>query len=505
MNLPEIVLRLSIDGIPLFKSAKTQFWPILCTMLNTSSSAIFAVSVFCGKGKPPSLRAFLGPFIDELNQLRKNGLEYRGKVFKNFHLQSIICDAPARSYIKVIKGHRGFGACERCSTKGICENNRLIFPDLNAPLRTDLDFRKGDDPHHHMGVSPLEMYLPDFDMVYGVPLDTMHMAHLGGMKKLMKDIWVGTLPVHANLNSKHRLTTKQISIMTSQILRLKEFLPKKEFRSRRGQSMDNICFWKAREFRLFLLYTGPIVLKKVLSEEKYNHFILFHTGMRLLSNPSSNRDQIEKAGIILKEFVSEFGRIYGKHNLCYNIHSLIHLYLDCLIFGCAESFSAYRFESFLGGMKKVVRSGSRPLAQWARRSSENEQVKDNKKTVSVFDHSPEIPFSESVIPNSDTDSYFYFKDKRKIVKVRKISGSRVLCSKLRLLRDPDLFAFNFIDISNGKDVKIRSTELDIFLWSGFERNELSLPLDEFDNSVKCINFPDVKKDVNVVIPLLHMC
>lgn len=38
------------------------------------------------------------------------------------------------------------------------------------------------------------------------------------------------------------------------------------------RDLDVLNFWKATEFRTFLLKTGPIVLNGKLSSEAYNHF-----------------------------------------------------------------------------------------------------------------------------------------------------------------------------------------------------------------------------------------
>ncbi len=52
------------------------------------------------------------------------------------------------------------------------------------------------------------------------------------------------------------------------------------------------------------------------------------------------------------------------------IHSLSHLANDCRVHGSLESFSAYPFESFLGSIKGLIRSGYSELAQIGRRLSE---------------------------------------------------------------------------------------------------------------------------------------
>ena len=84
---------------------------------------------------------------------------------------------------------------------------------------------------------------------------------------------------------------------------------------RRGRKLELLGRWKATEFRLFLLYAGPIVLKGLVTEEKLNHFLKLHTALTLLLSPSIDSQQTEMARVLLKEIVLKMSEIYGKENL----------------------------------------------------------------------------------------------------------------------------------------------------------------------------------------------
>lgn len=58
-----IALDLNIDGLPLFKSSSTQFWPILGRV----EGHIFVISLYCGTSKPP-LIPFLQKVISEMKE-----------------------------------------------------------------------------------------------------------------------------------------------------------------------------------------------------------------------------------------------------------------------------------------------------------------------------------------------------------------------------------------------------------------------------------------------------
>ena len=91
----------------------------------------------------------------------------------------------------------------------------------------------------------------------------MHLVLLGVMKRMINKIWRGKLPLC--------FSAQQIKIVNYDIEKCKHRLPR-EFQ-RKGQPLDKASNWKAT----FLLYTGPIVLKAGLNEEKYVHFLNIRT------------------------------------------------------------------------------------------------------------------------------------------------------------------------------------------------------------------------------------
>lgn len=57
------------------------------------------VAIWCGNSKPTILNDYLGPFVNELNEILQNSIFING--FKiTVKVRCFICDTPARSYIK---------------------------------------------------------------------------------------------------------------------------------------------------------------------------------------------------------------------------------------------------------------------------------------------------------------------------------------------------------------------------------------------------------------------
>lgn len=142
--------------------------------------------------------------------------------------------------------------------------------------------------------------------------------------------------------------------------------------NRKPRGLCEIDRWKATEFRHFALYFGPIVLKDIISEEQYHHFLAFHVAASILTNDKLSKVErhIKYAEELLVWFVHKMKDLYGVETLSYNIHSLTHVADDVRNFNTLDSVSCFPFENFLGYLKSLIRSPNRPLAQIVRRLSE---------------------------------------------------------------------------------------------------------------------------------------
>ena len=143
--------------------------------------------------------------------------------------------------------------------------------------------------------------------------------------------------------------------------------------SRKPRSLLELDRWKATELRFFMLYSGLVVLKTHVDSILYDNFILFSLAMRILLSPTLCISHVDYAQILLTEFVKQFGAIYGRESLVYNVHSCIHLCDDAKKFGSLENISAFPFENFLGKLKRMCRKPNQPLQQIVNRISESRE------------------------------------------------------------------------------------------------------------------------------------
>lgn len=181
-NLNTIELSINVDGLPIFNSSIKGYWPILGAIVNKEfkNSKPFPIGIFYGKGKPNDEEDFLKYFIEEFLKL-KNSFQIFGKKI-DLALKYIVCDAPAKSFILCTKYFNAYHGCTKCTQKGTFLD-KVVFLEMNSPLRTDDSFRNKDCMEYHRKDSPLLAL--DVGLVSQVPLDYMHLVCLGVTKKLL--------------------------------------------------------------------------------------------------------------------------------------------------------------------------------------------------------------------------------------------------------------------------------------------------------------------------------
>jgi hypothetical protein len=224
-------------------------------------------------------------------------------------------------------------------------------------LYSDETFQNQNFVNHHEGRSPLsELKL---GLVSQVPLDYMHLVCLGIMKKLLL-IW-SSGPLTC------RLGPKQVLELSRRLISCKSYLGR-DF-NRKCRSLKDLKHWKATEYRTFLLYLGPVVLKGILSTNMYSHFMLFHTAIYILLS-YTDKAWVTYAGSLLNRFVGEASFVYFREIMVYNMHGLLHLHEDALNLGSLELYSAFEFENSMQYLKKLIRMNRSHLSQVVKRVKE---------------------------------------------------------------------------------------------------------------------------------------
>lgn len=145
--------------------------------------------------------------------------------------------------------------------------------------RTDELFTARTYVNHQIGETPLVLYR--IPCISSFVLDYMHCVCLGVVKRILWLLKQGQTVC--------KLSHVQLGELSNKLVSYSGKLPS-EF-ARQPRSLAELERWKATEFMQFLLYTGPIVfvLRKILSKERYIHFLTLAIGISILLESDSHK------------------------------------------------------------------------------------------------------------------------------------------------------------------------------------------------------------------------
>ena len=467
-SLDRIIISLNIDGLPLFKSSNTSVWPVLGAITNLKPMKSFLITVTVGNSKPSNLD-FLNETIIDLNNLLINGFDYNERHF-GVTLSCIICDAPAKAFVKRVKQYSGYYGCDKCDQRGLYIG-RMTYPETdNLTYRTDASFRNQSQEEHHKPDERSPFLNLPIDMVRDFPIDYMHQVCLGVMKKLII-CWM------RGPRSNARLSGGLIDQISTRLKSFVQFVPR-EF-ARKPRRLDEIDRWKATEFRQFLLYTGPFALKNVLPNNLYKHFMCLSVAVNILVNKTLASFHSNYAHQLLTYFVRRCSVLYGQEVCVYNIHSLVHLKNEADIFGCLDKCAAWPFEIYMQQLKRKVRMGNNLATQLVKRVHESMEQVSNVHTTKCN----KIRFKK---PNNMycTDSGRYCEVIRPINTEEKAFLCRVYHSSEYSFRYP--------------------CNSDIIGHAKFSKENYNIKTLEADKLViRCMRLPSIEENKVVFLPLQH--
>ena len=239
----------------------------------------------------------------------------------------------------------------------------------------------------------------------------MHLVCLGVMRRILHFLKNGPRQC--------KLSSGQFSRISENLLALRGKMPN-EF-VHQPRSMNELERWKATEFCQFLLYTGPIVLKGLVSNKLYWHFLALSIAVSIMLDGNADRRNscLDYAQQLMRFFVKNCIAIYGETFAVYNVHALLHLHEDVRHFQCSlNELSCFKFENFLQKLKKLVRSRQNPIVQLAKRLGE----------LSSSNPKPVVKQSFTVVSTKLKDSCFLLSgEKYTFVKEVRDDGRFVCC------------------------------------------------------------------------------
>ena len=345
----DMSLTWNTDGIPVFKSSNYAIWPLQAFVSELPpylrSKNILLLGLWFGK--KPVMNIFLHPFVEECRKLELHGFTFGNEVLSRKVFSLLLSsDSPARALVRNVKQFNGQYGCDWCEFEGEVVPGNGGPPVRYYPHRTPVIMRTAkkqaayaleatpSDPVKGVKGMSLADMLPTFDTVRGTVTDYMHSV-CQGVVRLMVDLWV---------DSKHHGEEYYIGQKVKLVdERLQLISPPSEMH-RSPRSLSQRHFWKASEWRAFILYS-LVILQGVLPACYLNHFFLFVYGIYTLLGDSISVESIALSELCLTKFVIKMEELYGLSKCKFNVHCLTHLahcVRDC---GPLWATSTFTFES----------------------------------------------------------------------------------------------------------------------------------------------------------------
>ena len=400
-----VFMNVNVDGLPLFKSSNQSVWPILGHFSKFENP--FIVAIFCGSSKPNNVSGYMESFLAEYEKLSNEGISVNDSRYF-LKVNAVICDAPARQFLKCTKAHNSYSACERCVVQGEYVERRMTFNGTNNELRTSEKFSTMYYINHQVNQSPLIQ--SSIDPIKDFPLDYMHLVLLGTVRRLLLFCKEGPKIC--------KISNRQVQEISSMLCELRKSIPSDL--ARQPRTLDELKRWKATEFRQFLLFTGPLVLKGVVDDEIYFHFLTLSTAMRVFleSNNEVRNHYKNYAKDLLVFFVQKAPTLYGNTFVTFNIHSLIHLFEDVEYFNTSlDNISAFPFENFMQCIKRSVRNANNPVSQIVKRIQEIELTNSQRLKKYLY----------TKISTNQRDSWFMLLSKDVVLIKQQLENHNFRC------------------------------------------------------------------------------
>lgn len=349
-SLLQLIMQFFIDGVKISRSTKEELWVIMTNIVNTSAKRLSpkVIGIYYGEKKPKDFNEFLWPFVMELLDLLEKGIDYDGKKLK-IKILNFVLDAPSRTSCKAVKHVTGYNGCDYCVEEGEYMDYRMTFLNLDAKLRNDKEYRSRVYEDYHHKESVLEM-LP-IDMIDAFPPDYLHFLLLGVVHWILKYI----CETSKLLSAKDYIEIKRRADL------FRQFQPS-EFQRKLRPFTEYLGLMKGTEFRQYVLFVAPLLLKGILTDQMVGNFLKLHIASIIYSHKRFEC-YYEEADKLMRMFIEEFAETYHPRHVVYCIHSLCHVRKFVELYGPWDNFSTFEYESYNSTVKDFLQSNVMPLTQ----------------------------------------------------------------------------------------------------------------------------------------------
>ncbi|XP_064480427.1 uncharacterized protein LOC135393965 [Ornithodoros turicata] len=355
MSWCDLTLTMNTDGSPVFKSSKGSVWPIQVSLNELPVpyrwKNILVAAVWFAKEHPPA-HLYLKTFVEKFNTVGKLAWSFSGQTVQSaVRIVSCCVDSPARAALLNAKQFNGYYGCSWCLQKGTLVDGtvKYIFEGHDMIERTS------DMVVSAMTAAAVRGYPVDgikgpsavaklcaLDLVWGFPPDYLHCV-LEGVASQLTELWLCSTGSVWYIGNRIKELNRRIVTIQPPI-----------FFTRTPRPLTERAFWKATEWKFWLLYYGVPCLQGILPHKYLTHFTLLSHSVFLLLKTTVMECDIVLAGKLLMQFVQEMPVLYGKGSFTFNVHQLVHLAKSVQMTGPLWATSTFPFEGGNGDILKLV-------------------------------------------------------------------------------------------------------------------------------------------------------
>eukprot|EP00732_Lithocolla_globosa_P002372 Lithocolla_globosa_v1_NODE_1540_length_2497_cov_7.753071.p1 type:complete len:572 gc:universal NODE_1540_length_2497_cov_7.753071:484-2199(+) len=326
-----------------------------------------------GFGKP-DYNMFLEPLVNSLEKFNAGQITLTtasDEACQKTVTPNVICltavvdliEKPGLCKCKQFNGEYGCGYCLQKGTINRTEqkkDNSRSFPFEDAPERDIeknlelglLAIETGQAQKGVVGI-PILARLLHFSIIWSVVVDYMHGVCLGVNRSTL-NLWFSS----KNSKQSYYQGSAKLRLVDDRLRAIKP----PQFITRVPRSMKkHLKYWKAAEHLNWILYYSPIVLKGVLPEELYVHWMMLVAALWILLGFSISHDGLNQANRLLTIFYYSYEKFYGSRSCSINVHHLKYLVRIVKKIGPLWVCSCFPFESgngvltsFLNGTNNVI-------------------------------------------------------------------------------------------------------------------------------------------------------
>ena len=361
----------NLDGIPVFRSSKFSLWPLYLIVnelpyhLRVLKENTLFAGLWFGEMKP-NMQLFLKPLTMELSALESSGVEVKSPLYPQPFVSKVIllagtCDLPAKCLVMNSVQFNGKHGCSKCLQPGqSCATSERghvhVYPyDVSNPAGP-----KRTKDQHISDVNKVVaeqntlngikgpcwmMTLRNYNIISGTAIDYMHCVLLG-VVNLLLSLWFGS-----EHSRNHFYIGRSVALVDK---RLKEIKPPSAISRNPRAISQHLKYFKASEYRSFLLYYSLPVLTGILPAQYWDHYCMLVIAISGLLCESISEEQIAYCHQLLNAFCAQFSYLYGERYMSINVHLLLHLPDTVRELGPLWVYSCFHFEGLNGILKNLI-------------------------------------------------------------------------------------------------------------------------------------------------------